>query len=77
MRLVIQDSKDHVGELVAAYVVKRINDFKPTADRPFVLGLPTGSSPLACYEHVVKLYKQGKISFEHVITFNMDECARL
>ena len=73
MRLVICDKKDDVGQLVAAYVVKRISDFKPTAQRPFVLGLPTGSSPLECYKHIIKLFKDGKVSFEHVVTFNMDE----
>ena len=73
MRLVIQDDAKSVGELVAAYVVKRINDFKPTATRPFVLGLPTGSSPLKAYQALVVQYKEGKVSFQHVITFNMDE----
>ena len=41
MRLVIENTPAEVGELVAAYVIKRINDFKPTASRPFILGLPT------------------------------------
>ena len=45
MRLVICESSAEVADLVASYVVKRINEFKPTATRPFVLGLPTGSSP--------------------------------
>ena len=39
MRLVIENTPAEVGELVAAYVIKRINDFKPTATRPFILGL--------------------------------------
>lgn len=46
---------------------------KPTAEKPFVLGLPTGSSPLGTYKELINLYKNGKISFQHVITFNMDE----
>jgi len=73
MRLVIQESKDNVGELTAEYVIKRINDFKPSATRPFVLGLPTGSSPLLCYKQLIELYKAGKVSFQNVVTFNMDE----
>ena len=73
MRLVICDDSDAVGELVAKYVVKRINDFHPTATRPFVLGLPTGSSPLIAYKKLVQAFKEGKISFQHVVTFNMDE----
>ncbi|MBU1077258.1 MAG: glucosamine-6-phosphate deaminase, partial [Spirochaetes bacterium] len=48
-------------------------DFGPTKERPFVLGLPTGSSPLGTYEELVKLHNKGKVSFKNVITFNMDE----
>ncbi len=62
-----------VADLVAAYVVKKINDFAPTAAKPYVLGLPTGSTPLSCYKKLIQLYKQQKVSFQHVITFNMDE----
>lgn len=42
MRLVIQDTSDEVADWAARYVMKRINDFKPSADKFFVLGLPTG-----------------------------------
>ena len=77
MRLVIQDNAKEVGELVGAYVIKRINDFNPTATRPFVLGLPTGSSPLVVYKELVTLFKAGKVSFQHVVTFNMDEYCEL
>jgi len=73
MRLVIQDTSAEVGDLVAAYVIKRIADFKPTATRPFVLGLPTGSSPLLLYKRLVTAFKAGQVSFQHVVTFNMDE----
>ena len=48
-RLIIRDTYDEVSEYVASYVAKRINDFKPTASRPFVLGLPTGSSPVGMH----------------------------
>lgn len=47
--------------------------FKPTAEKPFVLGLPTGSSPLGVYSELISLYKLGKVSFKNVVTFNMDE----
>ena len=39
MRLIIQDDDKAVGEWVATYVKKRILDFNPTPDRPFVLGM--------------------------------------
>jgi len=73
MRLVIQDCSADVAELVSEYVCKRINDFQPSSTRPFVLGLPTGSSPLMCYKQLIECFKQGKVSFQHVVTFNMDE----
>lgn len=73
MRLVPFASEEEAGIGAANYIVERIKDFNPTADRPFVLGLPTGGTPVRCYRELVKLHKAGKISFKHVITFNMDE----
>lgn len=57
----------------ANYVVEKINQKKPTADNPFVLGCPTGSSPLGMYKELIRHYKEGDVSFENVVTFNMDE----
>jgi glucosamine-6-phosphate deaminase len=68
MRLIIQPNYDEVSEWVANYVVKRINDFAPTAEKPFVLGLPTGSSPKSTYARLAELHKMGRISFLNVIT---------
>lgn len=73
MRLIIQKDYDAMSKWTAHYIVKRILDFKPTESKPFVLGLPTGSSPIGTYKEMVKLHKEGKISFKNVITFNMDE----
>lgn len=42
MRLFIFEDPDGVGQWVAEYVMNRINEFAPTAEKPFVLGLPTG-----------------------------------
>ncbi|KAF7315222.1 Glucosamine-6-phosphate isomerase [Mycena indigotica] len=73
MRLIIRDDPRAVGDYIANYICKRINDYKPTQERPFVLGLPTGSSPIPTYKALIKLVKDGKITFKNVITFNMDE----
>lgn len=51
--------------------IGRIKDYKPTPDKPFVLGLPTGSSPEIIYKILVQRYKEGEISFRNVVTFNM------
>ncbi|KAF8151746.1 hypothetical protein B0H34DRAFT_138351 [Crassisporium funariophilum] len=73
MRLVIRDDPATVGDFIANYIAKRINDFGPTEEKPFVLGLPTGSSPIPTYKALIKLVKEGVVSFKHVVTFNMDE----
>ena len=71
MRLVIQKDYDRVSRWTAMYIADKINTFKE--DRPFVLGLPTGSSPLGVYGEFIKMHKEGKLSFKNVRTFNMDE----
>lgn len=73
MRLIIEPDYDQLSLWAANYVAARINEFKPTADRPFVLGCPTGSSPLGLYRNLIRLYREGKVSFKNVVTFNMDE----
>ncbi|EXJ96520.1 glucosamine-6-phosphate deaminase [Capronia coronata CBS 617.96] len=73
MRLLIRDDRVAASEFVAKYIIERIKAFQPTPTRPFVLGLPTGSSPENVYKILVREHKAGNISFKHVITFNMDE----
>ena len=73
MRLIIQKSYADMSKWAASLILKRITDFNPTRERPFVLGLPTGSTPIGTYKELVNFYREGKISFENVVTFNMDE----
>jgi glucosamine-6-phosphate deaminase len=73
MRVIIQPNYDRVSKWTAAYMAKKINDASPTKAKPFVLGLPTGSSPVGTYEELARLNKAGKVSFKNVVTFNMDE----
>lgn len=73
MRLIIQPDYQTISLWAANYVAAAINKAKPTADKPFVLGLPTGSSPLGMYKALIDLNKKGIVSFKHVVTFNMDE----
>lgn len=73
MRLIPLQNTQEVGAWVAKRIVNKINQFKPTSDRPFLLGLPTGSSPLVMYQQLIKQYQLGNVSFKHVVTFNMDE----
>jgi glucosamine-6-phosphate deaminase len=73
MRLIIQPDCAGISEWVATYVMTEIRNFSPSSDRPFVLGLPTGSTPLGTYQKLIEFYQKGYISFNHVVTFNMDE----
>ncbi len=73
MRLIIQPDFGSLSQWAANYVASKIISAKPTANKPFVLGLPTGSSPLGMYKQLIELNKKGVISFQNIITFNMDE----
>ena len=73
MRLLIHRDYENVCHWTADYILRRINDFVPKAEKPFVLGLPTGSTPLGVYRNLIAACKGGKVSFANVITFNMDE----
>ncbi|MBP5278195.1 MAG: glucosamine-6-phosphate deaminase [Prevotella sp.] len=73
MRLIIEKDYQQMSVWAAEHVIKRINEAQPTEEKPFVLGLPTGSSPEGMYACLVKACKEGRVSFRNVITFNMDE----
>lgn len=73
MRILIHESYQAVSKWVAHHIVQKINEANPTPEKPYVLGLPTGSSPIGTYQELIELYKQGKVSFKNVVTFNMDE----
>lgn len=73
MRLIIQPDASGISNWVATYIMNEINSFAPTTERPFVLGLPTGSTPLGTYQKLIEFYQKGLVSFQNVVTFNMDE----
>ncbi|KAK5733692.1 Glucosamine-6-phosphate isomerase (Glucosamine-6-phosphate deaminase) (GNPDA) (GlcN6P deaminase) [Elasticomyces elasticus] len=72
-RLIIRDDKATAAKYISEYIISRIKSFGPTPQKPFVLGLPTGSSPEGVYKNLVAAHKNGEISFRNVVTFNMDE----
>ena len=53
MRVIIEPNYEQLSQWAADYVVSKINAANPTAEKPFVLGLPTGSSPLGMYKALV------------------------
>lgn len=73
MRVIIEPDYQSLSQWAANYVANKINAAKPTEEKLFILGCPTGSSPLGMYKKLIELYKEGKVSFQNVVTFNMDE----
>jgi len=77
MRVIIEPNYDKMSKWAADYVANRIKEANPTPEKPFKLGCPTGSSPLGLYKALIEKYKAGELSFQNVITFNMDEYVNL
>lgn len=70
MRVIIQKDYEQMSKWASDYIVDAINK---RGGEKFVLGLPTGSTPLAVYRNLIQDYKNKRVSFKNVITFNMDE----
>jgi glucosamine-6-phosphate deaminase len=70
MRLLIHKNYESASKWTADYIVGQIN---AVSGKKFVLGLPTGSSPLGIYKELIALNKAGAVSFANIVTFNMDE----
>lgn len=66
-----------LGIWTAERICQKIHAFAPTAQKPFVLGLPTGGTVETMYAHLCKLHQMGQLDFSNIITFNMDEYAGL
>ena len=65
-------SQESEGVLRAAdIVVSAIKEHK--GDKPFVLGLSTGRTPLGLYNELVKRYNAGEVSFANVEVYSLDE----
>ena len=73
MRLIIENTPQQVAQWAANYIIAQIKNKEQHTSSPFVLGLPTGSTPLETYKELTRRHKTGEVSFKNVITFNMDE----
>jgi glucosamine-6-phosphate deaminase len=63
-------SSSEASKMVAAEIASGIRN---CIDRPYVLGLATGSSPIGVYQELVRLHREEGLSFKNVVTFNLDE----
>lgn len=71
MKVLIQKDYENMSEWAARHIIDAIKNHREK--RPYVLGLPTGSSPIGVYKRLVEANKKGEVSFKNVVTFNMDE----
>ncbi len=63
MFLIVKESVDEVADWTSSYVKQRINNYESSEFDPFVLGLPTGSTPIPVYRRLIELYKKKEVSF--------------
>ena len=62
----------HASEAVAQEIAQLIRA-KQAQNQPAVLGLATGSTPKDVYRELVRMHREEGLSFQNVITFNLDE----
>ena len=73
MKVIIRKTSAEGSVWAARYIASKINEKAAKTSEPFVLGLPTGSTPIETYKELIRMNKAGEVSFKNVITFNMDE----
>eukprot|EP00917_Polyrhabdina_sp_WS-2016_P011861 GHVP01026035.1.p1 GENE.GHVP01026035.1~~GHVP01026035.1.p1 ORF type:complete len:658 (+),score=103.65 GHVP01026035.1:26-1975(+) len=61
------------GSLAIANEIATLISKKASEGKPCVLGLATGSTPIRVYQELVRRHREEKLSFSHVVTYNLDE----
>ena len=73
MKVIIRDNAHEASLWVAHRIAAAIKAKAAVSDKPFVLGLCTGSTPIETYAELARMVAAGELSFRNVISFNMDE----
>lgn len=68
MQIIVEKNYEHVSKRAAELVTEMV-----TVSTKFVLGLPTGSTPIGLYKELIRKVATQELSFKHVTTFNLDE----
>jgi hypothetical protein len=68
MNIIVRASADDVADHVHDELVAHLSAAPAT-----VLGLPTGGTPVPIYARLVERFQNGRCSFKHASTFNLDE----
>ncbi|MBC7790117.1 MAG: glucosamine-6-phosphate deaminase [Anaerolineae bacterium] len=72
IRTLVVDEHDDIARLVAARIAALIREKEAAGDRA-VLGLATGSTPVGVYRELIRMHRTEGLSFQDVVTFNLDE----
>ena len=64
MRVIIKSNYDEVTDWAATYIAYSIKRARPTAVKPFVLGLPMGDTPKGMYKRLVEMNRKGQLSLQ-------------
>ena len=73
MKIIIRNNSSEGSIWAAHYIARRIREKAAVSDKPFVIGLCTGSTPIETYAELIRMVEAGQLSFKNVISFNMDE----
>ena len=72
IRTIVVDDHEHIARLVANRIATLITEKQAAGERT-VLGLATGSTPIGVYRELIRMHREGELSFRDVVTFNLDE----
>ncbi|MCH7873534.1 MAG: glucosamine-6-phosphate deaminase, partial [Planctomycetes bacterium] len=66
---------DESAELsrVVAHEIADLIRMRAEMNKPCVLGLATGSTPMSVYGELVRIHREERLSFSNVVSFNLDE----
>lgn len=68
MKIIVTDTYEELSEKAAEIIANKI-----IQNSKCTLGLATGSTPIGTYKNLIKMNKEGKISFKDISTVNLDE----
>ena len=68
MEIIIQPTANAASVIAARLIARQVRE-KPDS----VLGLATGSTPIATYQELIRLHREEGLDFSKVTTFNLDE----
>src|ERR1041385_5443769 len=72
IRTVVVEDHGDIARLVANRIATLIRE-RNAAGEQTVLGLATGSTPIGVYRELIRMHREGDLSFADVVTFNLDE----